>query len=107
MARPLRIEFPGAVYHVTSRGDRQEPIFEDDDDRLALLNVVAQALSRFDGQMLAYCMMGNHYHFVLHTRKANLSKLMRHINGVYTQTFNRRHVKGRPPLSRSLQGHSG
>ncbi|UCH46553.1 MAG: transposase [Betaproteobacteria bacterium] len=93
MARPLRIEFPGAVYHVTSRGDRQEPIFEDDDDRLALLNVVAQALSRFDGQMLAYCLMGNHYHFVLHTRKANLSKLMRHINGVYTQAFNRRHVK--------------
>ena len=93
MARPLRIEFPGAVYHVTSRGDRHEAIFVDDDDRYALLEVVGQALSRFDAQMLAYCLMGNHYHFVLHTRQGNLSLLMRHINGVYTQTFNRRHSK--------------
>lgn len=93
MARPLRIEFPGAVYHVTSRGDRREPIFVDDEDRQGLLRVVAQALSRFDAQALSYCLMGNHYHFVLHTRQANLSLLMRHINGVYTQTFNRRHDK--------------
>jgi putative transposase len=93
MARPLRIEFPGAVYHVTSRGDRREPIFVDDEDRQALLGVVAQALSRFDAEALSYCLMGNHYHFVLHTRQANLSLLMRHINGVYTQSFNRRHDK--------------
>ncbi|HEV8259768.1 MAG TPA: transposase [Burkholderiales bacterium] len=93
MARPLRIEFPGAVYHVTARGDRREPIFVDDADRQALLEVIAQALSRFDAQMLAYCLMGNHYHFVLHTRQANLSLLMRQINGVYTQAFNRRHDK--------------
>ena len=78
MARPLRIEFPGAVCHVTSRGDRREPIFEDDGDRGLLLELVGQALSRFDAQMLAYCLMGNHYHFVLHTRRANLSLLMRH-----------------------------
>ena len=93
MARPLRIEFPGAVYHVTTRGDRREDIFVDDEDRRALLEVVAQALSRFDAEALAYCLMGNHYHFVLHTRQANLSSLMRHINGVYTQTYNRRHNK--------------
>lgn len=93
MARPLRIEFPGAVYHVTARGDRREPIVVNDEDRRALLDVVAHALSRFDGEMLAYCLMGNHYHFVLHTRQANLSRLMRQINGVYTQTFNRRHNK--------------
>ena len=93
MSRPLRIEFPGAVYHVTSRGDRQESIFEEDADRRALLAVVALGLTRFDAQMLAYCLMGNHYHFVLHTRAANLSQLMRHINGVYTQSFNRRHLK--------------
>jgi REP element-mobilizing transposase RayT len=93
MARPLRIEFPGAVYHVTSRGDRGEDIFVDDEDRDALSQVLAQALSRFDAQALAYCLMGNHYHFVLHTRQANLSLLMRHINGVYTQTYNRRHRK--------------
>ncbi|MFZ5558109.1 MAG: transposase [Pseudomonadota bacterium] len=93
MARPLRIEFPGAVYHVTARGDRREPIFVDDEDRLTLLEVVAQALARFDAQALSYCLMGNHYHFVLHTRQGNLSLLMRHINGVYTQRFNRRHAK--------------
>ena len=93
MARPLRIEFPGAVYHVTARGDRREPIFVDDRDRHALLDVVGNALGRFDAEMLAYCFMGNHYHFVLHTRQANLSLLMRQINGVYTQAFNRRHKK--------------
>jgi REP element-mobilizing transposase RayT len=93
MARPLRIEFPGAVYHVTSRGDRREPIFVNDHDRHGFLDVVAQALSRFDAEILAYYLMGNHYHLVLHTRKANLSLLMRHINGVYTQAFNRQHNK--------------
>jgi REP element-mobilizing transposase RayT len=56
-------------------------------------SVVAQAQSRFEGGMLAYCLMGNHYHFVVHTRQANLSRLMRQINGVYTQAFNRRHNK--------------
>jgi putative transposase len=91
MARPLRIEFPGAVYHVTSRGDRREPIYADDDDRHQHLAVIEQAMSRFDAQVLAYCLMGNHYHLVLHTRQANLSRLMRHVNGVYTQGFNRRH----------------
>ena len=93
MARPLRIEFPGAVYHVTARGDRREPIFVDDDERHALLEVVALALSRVDAEALSYCLMGNHYHFVLHTRQGNLSLLMRHTNGVYTQAFNRRHKK--------------
>ena len=93
MARPLRIEFPGALYHVTSRGDRREDIFVDDADRARLLAVVAQGMARFDAQVLAYCLMGNHYHFVLHTRQGNLSALMRHLNGVYTQAFNRRHGK--------------
>lgn len=93
MSRPLRIEFPGAVYHVTSRGDRREPIFVDDMNRRMLLDVAAQGMDRFDAQVLAYCLMGNHYHFVLHTWQANLSLLMRHLNGVYTQDFNRRHGK--------------
>ena len=93
MSRPLRIEFPGASYHVTSRGDRREPIFEDDTDRAALLGVVEEGMRRYDAQMLAYCLMGNHYHFVLHTRQANLSRLMRHLNGVYTQAYNHRHRK--------------
>ncbi len=93
MARPLRIEFPGALYHVTSRGDRREPIVLDDEDRGALLAVVAKGMDRFDAQMLSYCLMDNHYHFVINTHKANLSLLMQHINGVYTQAFNRRHNK--------------
>jgi putative transposase len=93
MTRPLRIEFPGAVYHVTSRGDRREAIFEDDADREALLGVVAQACERFDASVLAYCLMDNHYHFVLQTRRGNLSQLMRQLNGVYTQLYNRRHSK--------------
>ena len=91
MSRPSRIEFPGAVYHVTSRGDRREMIYRDDDDRGAQLTVIAQAMDRFDAQVLTYCLMGNHFHLVLHTRQANLSRLMRHVNGVYTQAFNRRH----------------
>jgi putative transposase len=93
MSRPLRIEFPGAIYHVTSRGDRRGPIFEDDTDRAVLLGVVEEGMGRYDAQVLAYCLMGNHDHFVLHTRQANLSRLMRHLNGVYTQAFNRRHRK--------------
>lgn len=96
MVRPLRIEYSGAVYHVTSRGDRREPIARDDTDRALFLDIVGQALERFDAQAWAYCLMGNHYHLVLHTCEANLSRLMRQINGVYTQSFNRRH---------SLTGH--
>ena len=93
MARPLRIEFPGAVYHVTSRGNRREPIFVDDADRAALLQTVGDAAERFGASLLAYCLMDNHYHFVLRTHQPNLSRLMRQINGVYTQAFNRRHGK--------------
>jgi len=93
MGRPLRIEFPGAVNHPTACGNRREDIFVDDGDRQGLLAIVARALSRFDAEALAYCLMGNHYHFVLRTRQGNLSLLMPHINGVYTQTYNRRHHK--------------
>ncbi|HEY9098951.1 MAG TPA: transposase [Thiobacillus sp.] len=93
MTRPLRIEFPGAVYHVTSRGDRREPIFDDDVDRQAFVDVVALALKRFDACVLAFCLMDNHYHLVLNTRQPNLSALMHLVNGVYTQAYNRRHAK--------------
>lgn len=91
MARPLRIEFPGAIYHVTSRGDRREPIFEDDDDRHTFLMHVGEAMVRFDAAILAYCLMDNHYHLVIHTRRGNLSRLMQRLNGTYTQAYNRRH----------------
>ena len=91
MARPLRLEFPGATYHVTSRGDRREPIYRDDADRVAQLQVVGAAMGRFEAKVLAYCLMGNHYHLIVYTPQAKLSALMRQFNGVYTQVFNRRH----------------
>ena len=105
MSRPLRLEFPGAVYHVTSRGDRREPIYRDAVDREAQLDVLEQAMDRFDARVLAYCLMGNHYHLVLHTRRANLSPLMRHLNGVYTRRFNPARPGG-PFVRRAVQGHS-
>ena len=76
MARPLRIEFADTVYHVTSRGDRREAIYRDDEDRQRHLAVIAQAMDRFDAQVQAYCLMGNHYHLVVQTRQANLLRLM-------------------------------
>lgn len=93
MARPLRIEFPGAIYHVTSGGDRRESIFDDDEDRQSFLTIVGRAMVRFDAVVLAYCLMDNHYHLVVHTRRANLSRLMQQVNGVYTQAYNLRHSK--------------
>ncbi len=91
MARPPRIEFPGAVYHVTARCEAGQRAFVDDDDRQGLIELLAQTMHRFDAQVLAYCLMPDHYHLLLHTRAANLSRLMRHLNGVYTQHHNRRH----------------
>ncbi len=91
MARPPRIEFAGAIYHVTARGDGGESVFDDDTDRMNLLSIFAQTAERFDARALAFCLMDNHYHFVIRTDKPNLSRLMRHVNGVYTQMYNRRH----------------
>lgn len=93
MARPLRIEFPGALYHLTSRGDRQEDIFADVDDRQIFLGVLALVVTRFDWRVYAYCLMDNHYHLMVETPKANLSMGMRQLNGVYTQRFNHRHER--------------
>jgi len=91
MSRPLRIEYPGAVYHVTSRGDRREPIYRDDADRALYLRILGDAMARYAVRALAYCLMGNHYHLVLHTPAGGLSRFMRQLNGVYTQACNRRH----------------
>lgn len=98
MARPLRIEFPGALYHVTARGNAQRDIFLDDDDRQRFLSILELVVSRFHLRVHAYCLMDDHYHLVLETPDANLSKAIRHLNGVYTQSFNRRHGKGGPVL---------
>jgi putative transposase len=93
MARPLRVEFPGAVYHVTARGDGREAIFVDDTDRRLFLAVVEHVLDRFVWCCHAYCLMGNHYHLLVETPTANLAAGMRQLNGLYTQRFNRRHAR--------------
>jgi REP element-mobilizing transposase RayT len=93
MARPLRVEFPGAVYHVTARGDGREVIFMDDADRRLFLAVVEHVLDRLTWRCHAYCLMGNHYHLLAETLTANLAGGMRQLNGLYTQRFNRRHKR--------------
>ena len=91
MSRPLRVEFADAVYHVTARGNANEAIFVDDDDRARFLNCLASSATRFDWCVWAYCLMDNHYHLLIETRRPTLSRGMREINGVYSQAFNRRH----------------
>ncbi|CAI4030911.1 Addiction module toxin RelE [Nitrospira tepida] len=91
MARPLRLEFPGALYHVTARGNARHAIVLDDQDRQRFLDVLARVVDRFHLLLHAYCLMDNHYHLLVETPEANLSKAMRQLNGVYTQAFNRRH----------------
>lgn len=91
MARPLRIELPGGLYHVTSRGDHRDEIYLDDSDRILWLELLGQVCERFNWVCHAYCLMDNHYHIVVETIKGNLSKGMRQLNGVYTQYFNRTH----------------
>ncbi len=91
MARPLRLEFSGALYHITSRGDRQEDIFLCNDDRQDWLAVLGTVCNRFNWVVHSFCQMTNHYHLLVETPDANLSKGMRQLNGLYTQRFNRRH----------------
>ena len=91
MARPLRIEYPGAVYHLTSRGNERRTIFTDDQDREGFLDLLHQVNRRYHWLCHAYCLMENHYHLLIETPEGNLSLGMRQLNGVYTQTFNRRH----------------
>jgi REP element-mobilizing transposase RayT len=90
MSRPLRIELAGGLYHVTSRGDRREAIYRDDQDRADWLVLLGEVCRRFNWRCHAYCEMTNHYHFVVETPDANLSPGMRQLNGVYTQMSNRR-----------------
>jgi REP element-mobilizing transposase RayT len=91
MSRPLRLELAGGVYHVTSRGDGREDIYVDDQDRLLWLEIFGQVCKRFNWTCHAWCQMSNHYHIVVETAEANLSQGMRQLNGVYTQSINRRH----------------
>jgi putative transposase len=91
MARATRIRFRGATYHVMSRGNRKNRIFEDHRDRRALLEIVQDAVARHLVECLGYCLMDNHYHFIVHTPNANISQFMKLVNGRFTQYINRRH----------------
>jgi putative transposase len=91
MARPLRIEYDGALYHITSRGNERKAIFREDEDRLGFLDTLQKVNERYNWICHAYCLMNNHYHMIIETPDGNLSKGMRQLNGVYTQLFNRRH----------------
>jgi len=91
MARPLRLEFEGALYHITSRGNASESIFLNDGDRVRFLEILADVVDRFGWICHAYCLMTNHYHLLIETPDANLSRGMHLLNGTYTQWFNHRH----------------
>src|SRR5437016_4880019 len=91
MARPLRIESPGSIYHVHSRGDRRDAIFRHDADRKLFLELLVKTCRRTGWQIHAYCLMGNHFHLVVETPRPNLSAGMQWLLGSYTQQFNRRH----------------
>ena len=91
MSRPLRIEYPGAWYHVMNRGRRGEEIYTERNDYRLFIELLKESAELFNIKIAAYCLMPNHYHLLLQTPDGNLSRCMRQINGIYTQRFNRAH----------------
>jgi len=91
MSRPLRLEYPHAWYHVLNRGRRRESIFRDPKDYEIFLRTVQEACEYWHLRVAAYCLLTNHYHLLVQTPNGNLSRCLRHVDGVYTQRFNRRH----------------
>ena len=100
MARQLRLEFPGALYHLTARGNAREAIYRDDVDRELFLALLGREIEQQGWQCYAYCLMDNHYHLLIETPEPNLSRGMRRLNQVYTQAYNRRHGR----IGHVLQG---
>src|SRR5437899_10525106 len=98
MARPLRIEYPGAYYHVSTRGNERKAIFRDEWDRERLLELLGRAVKDFHLRLHGYVLMSNHYHLLVETPRGGLSRAPRYLNGVYTQPFNRRPPRVRHPL---------
>ena len=96
MARPLRIEYPGAFYHVMNRGQSRRNIFMEDKGRQSFLDLLADIARLWKVEIHAYCLMDNHYHLLLSTPKGGLSRAMRHLDGIYTQKFNRVHHRDGP-----------
>jgi putative transposase len=88
MARPVRIEFPGALYHITARGNKKENIFNSDRDRMVFLKILNETVTRYQFICYAYCLMPNHYHLMIETPNGNLSLGIRELNGVYAQKLN-------------------
>jgi len=93
MSRPLRLEFSGALYHITSRGNEKKSIYLEDSDFELFLLLLEEVCQRFNWVVHSYCLMTNHYHLVVETPDGNLSRGMRHLNGVYTQRFNSKHKR--------------
>ena len=93
MSRPVRLEYAGALYHVTSRGNERKPIYLEDDDFELFLECLAGVCERFNWVIHSYCLMTNHYHLLVETPDGNLSKGMRQLNGVFTQDLNRKHKR--------------
>ena len=91
MVRPLRIEFPGALYHITDRGNERKAVFRDDADRHRLIQYFKEAVEKFGLKIHAFCLMGNHYHIEIETPRGNLSKSMQWVKTAYTVYFNKRH----------------
>ncbi len=91
MARPIRIEYPGAWYHITCRGNEQRSIFADDHDREGFLKILAETVDLYEVELHCYVLMSNHFHLVVKTRQANLQKFMQRFNTSYTVYFNRKH----------------
>ena len=93
MARSLRIEFPGAFYHVMSRGNEKQAIYRNRRDREKFLGYLESAAIRYGAIFHSYCLMENHYHLMIETPNGNLAQIMRHINGAYTAYFNAKHSR--------------
>ena len=93
MARPLRLEHAGALWHVTCRGNERRSIFRDDGDRKVFLSLLSEAIRRFGWRLHAYVLMGNHYHLLLETPEPNLSRGMHRLNSMYCQLFNNRYER--------------
>src|SRR5215472_14205720 len=91
MARKLRVQYPGAIYHIMNRGDHREEIFDNAQDRQLFLATLDQACAKTDWQLHAFCLMSNHFHLVVETPKANLVEGMKWLLGTYTGRYNRRH----------------
>ena len=98
MSRPLRIEYSGAWYHVMNRGAGYRNIYHEDNHRFLFLDLLSEIDRMFRVETHGYCLMDNHYHLLLHTPEGNLQRAMRHLNGVYTQRYNRSKEKKQTDL---------